>query len=380
MYIEKVEKEMNKAIFPGIKGRASFATSLCCIAAALVLILSACSTSSSQTTTTTPTPSTGNNSSQQPSAFGLAALPGYSISLFAKSTGAFAGPDSLVVDNGYVYIDYQNTTAKDCTDKFTSTVVQYDMSGKMLKTYTVPGHSDGMRADPSTHLLWVTSCEDGNPKFVTIDPSSGTITPYAFPNPTPHGGGYDDLCFLNGQVFIAASNPNLNSAGVNVFPGIDKVTLGNGKVNLTPVLMGNATATDLIAKSKVQLNLIDPDSMTVDSKGQLVLVNQAGSQLVFLQNPGTPQQTVTSVPVGNQLDDTVWATSTKGRLLVADGVSGSTYWVTETQFGSGVVYTQAPDDFGVVGFVGVVDLSTGFITPVVIGFIHPTGMLFVPNS
>jgi hypothetical protein len=126
--------------------------------------------------------------------------------------------------------------------------------------------------------------------------------------PTPHGGGYDDLCFLNGLVFIAASNPTLNSAGVNVYPAIDKVTLGNGKVNLTPVLMGNATATDLITKSKVQLNLVDPDSMTVDAKGQLILVNQGGSQLVLLKNPGTPQQTVTSVPVGNQLDDTVWAT------------------------------------------------------------------------
>ena len=370
---------MIKAIFPGIKMRASFATSLCCIAAALVLILSACSTSSNQTTTTTPSTATGSPSSQQPGDYGLAALPGYSISLFAKSTGDFAGPDSLVVDNGYVYIDYQNTTAKDCTDKFTSTVVQYDMNGKMLKTFTVPGHSDGMRADPSTHLLWVTSCEDGNPKFVTIDPTSGTVTPYTFP-PTPHGGGYDDLCFLNGMTFIAASNPNLNSAGVNVFPAIDKITLSNGKVNLTPVLMGNATATDLIAKSKVQLNLIDPDSMAVDAKGQLVLVNQAGSQLVFLQNPGTPQQTVTSVPVGNQLDDTVWVTSSQGRLLVADGTSGNTYWISLTHFGSGVVYTQAPDDSGVVGFVGVVDLSTGFVTPVVIGFVKATGMLFVPNS
>jgi hypothetical protein len=120
--------------------------------------------------------------------------------------------------------------------------------------------------------------------------------------------------------------------------------------------------------------------MTVDSSGQLVLVNQAGSQLVFLKNPGTPQQTVTSEPVGNQLDDTVWITSSQGRLLVADGASGNTYWITETHFGPGIVYTQAPDDSGVVGFVGVVDLSTGFITPVVIGFFKATGMLYVPNS
>ncbi len=314
--------------------------------------------------TTATTSTTTNTVGSQPGDFGLAALPGYQVSLFARQTSAFNSPDSLVVDNGFVYIDYQNTTAKDCTDKNTSTVVQYDMHGKMLKTFTVPGHSDGMRADPSTHLLWVTSCEDGNPKFVTIDPSSGTITPYTFP-PTPHGGGYDDLCFLNGLVFIAASNPSVNSAGVNPFPAIDKMTLSNGKVNLTPVLLGNATATDLIASAKTTLNEVDPDSMTVDLSGQLVLVNQAGSELVFLKNPGTPQQTVTRMPVGDQLDDTVWATSSQGRLLVTDGVIGNTYWINAFP---GTVYTQAPDDSGTVGFVGVINMMTGFITPVVIGF------------
>ena len=65
---------MNKAKFQVIKVRTSFTTSLCCIAAALVLILSACSTSSNQTTATTPSASTGSPSSQQPGAFGLAAL------------------------------------------------------------------------------------------------------------------------------------------------------------------------------------------------------------------------------------------------------------------------------------------------------------------
>jgi hypothetical protein len=74
-----------------------------------------------------------------------------------------------------------------------------------------------MRADPSTHLLWVTSCEDGNPKMNTVDPTSGTVTPYTFPA-TPHGGGYDDLYFVNGTAFIAASNPTLDKNGVNVFP------------------------------------------------------------------------------------------------------------------------------------------------------------------
>ncbi|HKV58474.1 MAG TPA: hypothetical protein VJO32_09330, partial [Ktedonobacteraceae bacterium] len=197
--------------------------------------------------------------------------------------------------------------------------------------------------------------------------------------PAPHGGGYDDLCFLNGMTFVAASNPNTNSAGVNVFPAIDKMTLSNGKVNLTPVLMGNATATDLVVNSKVSLNEVDPDSMTVDKNGDLVLVNQAGNELVFLKNPGTPQQTVSRVPVGDQLDDTVWATSSQGRLLVVDS-AGQTFWISTPHFVPGAVYTEGPSDSGVAGFVGVVDLTTGIVTPVVIGFSSPTGMLFVPNS
>jgi sugar lactone lactonase YvrE len=366
---------MPKVTFPTIKKKASFTTSLYCLFVVLALILSACSASSNPTTTTSPNATAG-SSVQQPSDFGLGTLPNYQVSLFAKQTTAYTSPDSLVVDGGFVYIDYQNTTAKDCTDKNTSTIVQYDMKGKEQKTFTVPGHSDGMRADPSTHLLWVTSCEDGNSKFVTIDASKGTVTPYAFPK-APHGGGYDDLCFVNGMAFIAASNPTVNSAGANVFPAIDKITLSNGKVDLTPVLTGNATATDLLTNTKTTLNEVDPDSMTVDTNGNLVLVNQAGSELVFLKNPGTHQQTVTRMPVGDQLDDTVWTPSTPGRLLVSDGNTGRTYWITAFP---GTVYTQAPSDSGVVGFVGVVNMKTGFVTPVVIGFLQATGMIFVPNS
>ena len=353
--------------------------SLCSIVAAFALILTACSTSSTTTSSTTSTTTTSTTPTvQAPGDFGLGALPGYTVTLFARPSTTYTAPDSVVVLGSHIFVDYQNVTAKDCTDTNTSTVVEYNMDGTVAKTYTVPGPSDGLRADPSSGLLWVTSCEDGNPKLVTIDPATGTVTPYTFP-PTPHGGGYDDLCFINGMAFIAASNPNLNSAGVNVFPAIDKITLSGGKAVLTPVLMGNASATDLITSTKVSLNEVDPDSMTVDSQGQLVLVDQAGTELVFLKNPGTPQQQVSRVPVGNQLDDTVWATSTKGRLLVVDS-AGNVFWISVPQFIPGTVYTEGPSDSGTASFLGVVDLKTGIVTPVVIGFSSPTGMLFVPNS
>ncbi len=360
---------MKSAISPRIRILSGFA-----LLVALVALLSGCATSSSTSTNATP-PANGPLSQ-------LAALPGYQVSVFAQGTQSYFGPDSLVDDGTHIFIDYQNKTAKDCTDAATanSTIVEYTLQGKVVTTFNIPGHSDGMREDPSTRLLWVTSCEDGNPRFVTLDPTSGTITPYTFA-PTPHGGGYDDLAFVNGMAFIAASNPNLNAAGVNVFPAVDEMTLSGGTVTLKPILMGNASATDLVSKSTVTLNEVDPDSMTVDPQGNLVLVNQAGSELVFISNPGTPQQSVSRLLVGDQLDDTVFAPRS-GRLLVADGVTNTTYWIRSTFVPNSVnhyLYTEAPDDSGTVGFVGTVDPTTGLVTPAVIGLTHPTGMIFVPD-
>jgi hypothetical protein len=47
---------------------------------------------------------------------------------------------------------------------------------------------------------------------------------------------------------------------------------------------------------------------------------------------------------------------------------------------AGTIYTEAPNDSGVPGFIGTVDLTTGFIHPVMIGFGHPTGMAYVPDA
>ncbi len=140
----------------------------------------------------------------------------------------------------------------------------------------------GCVSTPHPISWWTTSCEDGNPKFATIDPKSGTVTPYVFPA-APHSGGYDDLYFLNGKAFITASAPKLDSKGNTAFPAVDQITLSNGKVVLTPILKGNAkaTATDNsttpATTTTVTLNLTDPDSLSTDNKGNLVVVSQGDS-------------------------------------------------------------------------------------------------------
>ncbi len=40
-------------------------------------------------------------------------MSGYSVSVFAKGSGARSNPDSIVVDGQNVYVGYQNVTAKE---------------------------------------------------------------------------------------------------------------------------------------------------------------------------------------------------------------------------------------------------------------------------
>ncbi len=304
--------------------------------------------------------------------------PGYEVSVFAKGTTAYTHPDSVDVTSKYVFIGYQNVTAKDGTDNKTSTIVQYTLSGNVVHTFTVPGHCDGMRYNPTTNLLWATSNEDANPRIVTIDPATGTITPYTFAK-TPHGGGYDDVIFVNGSAYIAASNPTLNSAGINTAPALDKIVLQNGQAVLTPVLMGNAKAVDAVSNTTVSLNLTDPDSLMLDLKGNVVLDDQADSQLITLHNPGTSTQTVTRLTVGTQVDDSYWIPAIEGRLVIVDGAQNTIYTVKkEGGFTVGTIYTEAPSDSAVAGFVATVDPSTGTTVPVIVGLTSPTGMSFIP--
>jgi hypothetical protein len=58
-----------------------------------------------------------------------------------------------------------------------------------------------------------------------------------------------------------------------------------------------------------------------------------------------------------------------------DGPANAIYQVRGA-FTAGTVFTEAPSDSGVAGFVGTVDLKTGTITPIAIGFKSPTGLLF----
>jgi|SRR5579883_578747 len=300
----------------------------------------------------------------------------YEKTVFVRGNDKRYNPDPIVWINGFLFVAYQNATTP-TGGGGDSTIVQYGRNGNAIQSIKVPGRCDGMRWNPYTNLMWITVNEDANSSMYTWDPVSGSLVHFSFSS-AKHGGGYDDLAFSNGMAFIAASNPRLSKNGVNKHPAIVGVTLNGSVAEVTPVLMGDARAIDIPTGKTVKLNLTDPDSMTVAPNGDVLLVSQADSEIVWVHSAGSKSQSVSRLIVGTQVDDTVYATQSQGVLYVADAKRDVIYTVSG-RFSSGGLYTEAPSDSYVRGFVGRVDTSYGYITPILTGLGSPTGLLFVPR-
>ena len=310
------------------------------------------------------------------SAFGQAhAVPPYSASVFAKSLlGVYFQPDSIAAVNGHIFIGYGNNVSTTGADGKSSTIVEYDPDGNVLNTYSVPGHNDGLKVDPRTKQLWAMQNEDGNPNLVIINPVTGTQKLYTF-GPTPHGGGYDDIVFRGDEVYFSASNPANNP---NDKPAIVRAEFHGSKISVVSVLLGTAIATDIPTQAPVALNLQDPDSMILDPLGDIVLDSQADGELIIVEKPGSSDQAVwhlglslNGAPV--QIDDTVFATSAHGRILVSVRDAETIYSITKDVFSPHAAYSATPTS------VGELNMDNGKITNLVTftGMSNPHGMIFL---
>jgi hypothetical protein len=326
------------------------------------------------------------------------ASPGYSVRVFASGTAAYSKPDSATTDGRYIYIGYQNSAASDGTSG-SSTVVQYRKDGSVVRTWTVVGKVDGLRINPSSRTLWAVRNEDGNAKLSIINPRTGSQTEHAFPDPAPHGGGYDDLAFTRFGTFVSASAPNPDAAGMFTAPAVDRIEVRNGKIVLTPVLMGNATATNRTTGQPEQLNLSDPDALAIDAAGELVLMSQGDSESIFIRNPGKDDQQVSVLHTVTQTDETGWVPQSRGddqgqgdgegasgkavrgEFLITDANANVIYLLSKTGgFTPGWAYAEAPaDSTSLAGAVGVLDQHSGAIAPVA-QFVSPHAVLWLPTS
>jgi hypothetical protein len=308
---------------------------------------------------------------------GVSVAPGFTLSSFATNPAGATQPDSIAVDGLNIYVGYGNGVAKDGTDGKSSTIVQYDTAGHLIQTFSVKGHNDGLKVDPATHLLWALQNEDGNPNLVVIDPVAGTATNYTIA--AVNGGGYDDIAFVGGSVYFSVSNP-ANSP--NTDPAVVQVTLNNATktATTTPILLGNAAALNLVTNTAVTLNLQDPDSMTVDKSGNLVLDSQADNEVVTIHNPGTASQSVTVLPLfdaanklpGAGVDDTLFTPSSHGEIVVTDK-SGAIYLLRGSGVNANLVLSAAQD----AGELGSLNTTTGLVTPIISGLGSPRGLAFI---
>jgi len=194
------------------------------------------------------------------------AVQGYSITVFAKGvTGSYTAPDSLAVLGDHVFIGYGDRNDPGGLDGKSNQIVEYSLDGKVEWVYVVKGHNDGLKVNPYTHMVWAMQNEDTNPNLVIIDPETHAQTLYTFAAAPAAGGGYDDIVFLNGKTYFSASNPSMNP---NTEPALVEATISGTTVSVTPTLMGNASATDVLTGATVTLNLQDPDSTTITSSAR----------------------------------------------------------------------------------------------------------------
>ena len=242
----------------------------------------------------------------------------YSLSVFAKAPAGLSKPDSIAIVKGNVWIGYGNTGKKDGADGAVSQIVEYTEGGKILKTFKITGHNDGIKLNPVTGKVWAMQNEDGNPTLIVIDPATDKLESYALP-PAGHGGGYDDVVFKNGEAFLTASAPDTDGGKTNPGPSVVRVAIGaGGKVTVEPVFPGAPTVTDMVSGKTETLNLTDPDFITLAPNGDMVMTSQDDGELIYIQaaSAKAPKGKVLHLLNQVKVDDTTFVTASRGFLLV----------------------------------------------------------------
>jgi len=330
----------------------------------------------------------------------LPVLSGFATKVFTKVSSPVSKPDDIATMGGNIFVGNQNGVGSEgeasSTGVLKSNVIEYNATGKQISSWSITGKCDGLKADTANNRLIATVNEDGNSSMYIITPSAVVtnqvkhITFKAAAGQKLPAGGTDSIAIKSGNIYISASAPKADSKGNFTTAAIFKAVINaDNTATLTSVLMDNAKANDATpgtaARATTTLNMSDPDSNNIVPEespkyaGQVVLGDQGDSKLIFSNNIGTASQVNTVLPIGTQIDDTVWATSTTGTLYITDTGNSTIYSVTGI-FKKGTAFVAAPNDSGVGGFVGTVDLTTGLITPFISGMNSPHGLLFTPST
>ncbi len=325
--------------------------------------------------------------------------------IFSGSTLGLTQPDDLAHFGDHLLVVFQNglgPLGQAGPLGTYSTVVELSLRGAVQHTWNLTGHADGMAVDPGHDRAIVTVNEDGLSSLFTIDLGSGTAAQYHYsPSSLPHGGGTDAVSIVQGQILISASAPTL-AAGPAVF--VAQLDASTMTATLTGLFADNAGATIANTGSTqgqaTTLALTDPDSNEVVPSasprfgGDFVLDSQGDDEQIYVSNPGEPSQSLSVLSLSASVNDTAWATDSRGTLFISDKTnnlvdafsghfSPGTAYVAVTPCSDNLAPTICPaPPTWPVNYLGTLDLSTGAVTPVDLGgeFVQPQGLDFVPGA
>ena len=302
-----------------------------------------------------------------------------SISTFAHgSTVQATGPDSITVGGGFVWVGYING-ANSTGLGGASTVVQYDLAGNIKHQFSIAGSVDGLKRDPRTGLIWAMQNQDGRSTLTLINPVTETLLgPFQYADQSTTRG-YDDVVFLNGNVYLSYTNPTRPGD-----PTIQLLENGSNPLEVSPVpiLRMGARGTNLATGETNQLTAQnDPDSLKLTPAGALMLSSGDDGQLIFVGQPGTLDQEVSFLnvldPSGNAvsgLDDAVFATASQGTFYLADTGNNQVLKIVAANLPLGSLYASV----GSLNVFAKVDQKTGRVVPLVTSK-APHGLVFVPQ-
>ena len=320
---------------------------------------------------------------------------GQSVQVLATGSATRSGPDDVTALGRNVFVAWQNGVGADGSPSASgvtaSTVVEYTPAGAVIGQWSIPGHVDGLTADPAARDILVTTNEDANSSLFTINPAAQQVQHYTYsPNPLPHGGGTDAVSVYHGHILISASNPSSTSG-----PAVYSASLSpqSGTATLHPVFDDNSAATVANAGASqgqtVPLALTDPDSNEVVPMsaarfaGDFLLDSQGDQQQVYVDRATSSRPHLSVLNLSQSVDDTAFPTTEDGTLYVTDSADNKVFavrggftpgsaLVAVTPGNANTAPTPAP-----ANYLGALDLRTGTIQPL-ITTIQAKGLHFVP--
>jgi hypothetical protein len=322
-----------------------------------------------------------------------------SAQLFASGGTSLSAPDDITAMGGSVFVAWQNGVGPQgepaANGNTQSTVVQYSRGGRNLQSWQLTGRVDGMTADAAHERIIATVNEDANTSLYTIRPeapAASQLTHYTYSPASPvHGGGTDAPHIYRGQILISASNPSDTTQ-----PSVYRAALSGTTATLTPIFADNVSATVANTNSpqfgqQMTLALSDPDSNAAVPASSprfardFMLDSQGDLQQVYVRNAGGANQSFSVLNLLQSVDDTAWATASRGTLYSTDGKSK--VYAVRGRFHVGTAFSavtpgnanNAPPNPG-PNYLATLNLNTGALTPVPGITFTAKGLVFVAGA